>query len=550
MNMPASPLGIDCRDPQQCMALVAALPLTQPAQVQASLTTLLDGLANDPPPAPSYLQILEMARPAVAFVQESAASRYAQRPVVPGSSEEQSLERVVRLWNLMAKAYAQVAGLGGASPEIQSRLALILHRCVHYAGRRIIEYYVARREVPRGCWSELFGYYSSAEDWGIGEQPVAEPLNEFSHSQSCAQALAAVLLADLGNPYGRSPRELGWLIAWSQRFSVFTDLHAAGEGSDARLYAVDLARDCGPRPLHLLAPGPELRHLETTRLTAEMHRVAAQLKSGVSPDALGLGEGAFEPYAGRLLVSLFRPWCVASSPRRFQRHAVAAGARAELCFGFEAIHYFVSGGEFVQPAHVRMYSRTEFETIATFGDQVDPKRRLHVQDARVAYSTETWEVADESVTGFRLNRPKAGECIQLGQLLAIRPPGCERFLLCVVSWLMYETAGGLRAGVRVLPGVPEAVCVRRLGPAVSHSERYVRAFRLPEMPALREPACLVLPKGWFEPERVIDLYVERTLEARLDRLVDQGFDFERISYGLVRRAEALPQEPARARSGR
>jgi len=72
MNMPVPPLGIDSRDPQQCMALVAALPLTRPARVQESLTTLLQGLAVAPPPAASYLQILEMTRPAMAFVQESS----------------------------------------------------------------------------------------------------------------------------------------------------------------------------------------------------------------------------------------------------------------------------------------------------------------------------------------------------------------------------------------------------------------------------------------------------------------------------------------------
>ena len=548
MNMPVPPLGIDSRDPQQCMALVAALPLTRPARVQESLTTLLQGLAVAPPPAASYLQILEMTRPAMAFVQESLAARYAGRPLVPGSGEDDSLDRVVRLWNLMANAYAQVASLGGERAEIQSRLALICQRCVHYAGKRIVEYYSARREVPKGHWSDLFGYYASAEEWGIAEQPVAEPLNEFSHSQSCAQALAAVLLTELGNPYSRSPRELGWLVAWSQRFSLFAELLSADSQTDPRAYAVDLAADCGPRPLQFLTAGPGLRHLATARLTAEMHRVAAQLKAKSAPAELGLGETAFEPYAGRLLVSLFRPWCVASNPRRFQRHAVAAGATAEVCHGFEAIHYFVSGAEFVQPAHVRIYSRKEFETIATFRHQVDPGRPLHVQEAQVEYATEKWEVADESVSGFRLHRSGPGEGIQHGQLLGIQAPGCERFLLCVVSWLMYEASGGLRAGVRVLPGVPEAVSVRRLGPAVSHSEPYVRAFRLPEMPALKEPACLVLPKGWFEPERVLDLYIERTLEARLENALDQGFDFERVSYALAHPAQAC--EPARAESGR
>lgn len=548
MNAPVQTIGIDSRDPQQCLALVAALPLTKPAQVQRTLTRLLQALAVAPPPAASYLQVLERARPAVAFVQEELRARYTQRPLVPGTGDDETLGRVVQLWQSMARAYAQVASLGGANAEIQQRLALICQRCVHYAGKRIIEYYAARRELPKGLWSDLFGYYSSAEEWGIAGQPVAEPLNEFSGSQSCAQALSAVLLTELGNPYGRSPREFGWLVGWSQRFAAFTDVHAADAQTDPRLHAFDLTKDSGPRPLRILEMNPNVRYLVTTRLAAEMHHVAAQLKARVQPAELGLGEGAFEPFAGRLLVSLFRPWCLASNPRRFQRRAVSA--TAEICHGFEALHYFVSGGEFVQPAHVRMYSRAEFETIATFRHQVNPVERLHVQAAQVEFVAERWDVEDESVSGFRLHRRAAGQHVQHGQLMGIRPPGVEHFLLCAVSWLMYGPGGGVRVGVRVLPGVPEAVCVRRLGPTVSHSERYVRAFRLPAMPALKEPASLVLPKGWFEPERMLDVYVQRTLEARLEAVLDQGADFERVSFALQRPSQQIQAVPATARSVR
>jgi hypothetical protein len=530
------------------MALITSLPLTKTAQVHTTLTALLKGMFASPPPAVSYLQVLELARAPLAFVQDELSARYAQRSLVPGSSDEETLAKVAELWRLMAQAYAQVASLGGDSSDIQNRLALICHRCVHYAGRRITEYYRARREAPKGLWSELYGYYSSAEEWQIAGIPVAEPLSEYIQSHTCSQALAAVLLVDLGNPYGRSARELEWLTRWGQRFSVFADVKPVDEQCEGQLYAVDLNQDRGPRPLELLERTPEVRRLDASRLADEMHRVAAQLKAGVQPAELGLGEKAFEPAAGKLLVSLFRPWCLAATPRRFQRRK--AQGQAEICFGFEPIHYFIGGVEFVQPAKVRMFSRSEFETIVTFRHQVDPRERLHVKTTQIEYDTEKWEVLDQSVNGFRAQRTGKGERLEHAQLVGFRPPDGEAFMICEVSWLMYLRDGTLQVGLHVLPGSPMAVAVRPSGAAVSHSERYVRAFLLPELPALKEPASLVLPKGWYQPERVLDIHTDRSHEVRLEEILTQGWDFERVRFEPLYQAEQVepvPDSPENAR---
>ncbi len=532
MNPPLPNLTIDTRDAQQCMALVAALPLTKTGYVHQVLTVLLSQMREGPPPPLSYLQVLEMARPAVGFVQEEMSARFAAKSVVPGSPEDKILATVVALWNLMARAYSQVAEMGGDQPEVQQRIALICHRCIHYAGKPILEYYRARRELPKGLWMDLHGYYSTAEEWEIADMPVAEPMNDYSKSQSCAQCFAATLLVDLGNPYSRPPRDYDWLSRWGQRFSIFTAVRPVEEGCDARTYAVDLDRDQGLRPLELVAGNPQVRRLDTTRLSQEMHTLAQQLKLKVPPADLGLGENAFEPATSKLLMSLYRPWCMTSSPRRFQRRNSAG--TAETAYGFEAIHYFVKGDEFVQPSHVRTYSRAEFEEIATFRHQVDPTERLHVRVAQIAYATESWEVVDQSVSGFRLHRGRKGERVEHGQLLGMRPPDGDSFLLCVVSWLMYGLDGSLTAGVYVLPGVPAAIAIRASGPTVSHSEKYIRAFMLPEMKALKEPASLVLPKSWIQPARVLDVYSGSAIEARLVDALTQGYDVDRVSYEALR----------------
>ncbi len=116
-----------------------------------------------------------------------------------------------------------------------------------------------------------------------------------------------------------------------------------------------------------------------------------------------------------------------------------------------------------------------------------------------------------------------------GQLLGLKPPDGGHFLLAQVSWnLMLQDE--LLVGVHVLPGLPEGIAVRPTGANVSHSERYVRAFLLPAVPALDEPASLVLPRGWFQAGRIVEAFTDRPARLRLDRLMANGPDFERIAF--------------------
>ena len=523
---------IDYADPEQCLASIAGLPLTRVAVVYDALAALLAGLRATPPAPTDYLRVLEAARTALGFAQEEIAGRYAETALPPYSPEDASLHRVVALWRQTAHAYMHVAELGANDPEVQGFLALICQRSVHYGGRAIREYFRARREIDPGLWSELHAWFGKAEEWGISEVEVSEPQDEERRRQSCAQAYVEVLLTDLGDPYARSPREFEWLTRWSRRFAPHAELLPPDETTAGRTYVVEPSRDRGAIPLGVAGTNRGLRRLEVARLAAEIHEVRRKMKKGVAPAELGLGEDCTAQAASRMLNALFGPWCVAAKARRFLRRKGAGTVR--LCYGFESVHFYLSGREFVQPERARYYSRGEFEAIATFRFQVDPTQALQVRVAQVGYTVETWAVADESADGFRLLRFGTGVRIEHGQLLGLRAGEEGPLLLCRVSWLMYARAGALMAGIHVLPGAPQAVAARLTGPSASPSGGFSRAFLLPPMPALDEPACLVLPKGWFQPGRVVDVEAERPFEAKLLRLRQYGGNFDRVSYSVLR----------------
>ena len=528
MNQNGTTLPIDTADAHACMALIAGLPLTNAREAHRMLVMLLTGLAHRSPPAPAYLDVLEAVRAPLAFLQDELAQRYAAKPLPPLPAEAEAFRHVLALWQLMARAYAMVAQLGSGDQSIQDKLALICQRCVHYAGKAILEYYRARRAPTPGAWIDLHGYFATAEEWGIDKTAVPEPLNEERKNQSPAEAYAAVLLVDLANPYGRSAHEFAWIGRWARRLAPQTAVLPLGEPIETRAFGIDLMADASTRPLERLPRTDSVRHFDTRPLVPVLQELLMRLKERESPAALGLGDDCPSSTASRLLLQLYKPWCLNAIPRRFQRRG--ASGVAQVCLGFEAAHYHITGDEFQQPEHVRMYSRGDMERIWTFRDQIDPTQlNVRAKQVQLGYPLERWSVLDQSVSGFRLQRGAAGARIENGQLFCLKPPDGEHFFLAQVSWSLMQK-DELLIGIHVLPGLPQGVAVRPTGLKVSHSERYVRAFLLPAVPSLNEAASLVVPRGMFQPERIIEVFTERQASLRLGELLAQGPDFERTTF--------------------
>jgi hypothetical protein len=532
MKLPA-PANGDSRDTRSCLAFIAALPLDDAARAQRMMIEFLAVQLLEPPSPQDCLQILELVRAPLADVQNQLSRLYASRPLPPSATEDEAFRCAVSAWQAMEKCYAQVARRGGEVPAVQARLALICQRCIQYAGLVLLEHYRARRVVASGLWRELHGYFATAEEWGLAADSVVEPVGDPPRTTTCAATYASFLLADLANPYGRSARELAWILSWVRRFGGKTGLAPSAATAAGRRVGVDLMGDQGLQPIDKLGDSPATRVFDTTPLAAELQRLLEGLKGGDSPLSLGLGDNCPATEAARLLVFLYRPWCLGAIPRRFER--VGTSGELPACFGFAAIHFQISGAEFVQPEHVRVFSRAEMDTLWTFRDQLDPDRPLYQRISQLGYQTEPWDIVDASVNGYGLYRllHDTGSHLEHGQLCAVRRGNGPTFLLGRVSWLMRRSDGSLRAGMHLFGGRPEAVCLRPMGPKVAAHEQYTRAFLLPAVAGLREPESVIVPKGWFCAERSVELFTDRQVPVRMLELLESGSDFERISYRAV-----------------
>ncbi len=104
----------------------------------------------------------------------------------------------------------------------------------------------------------------------------------------------------------------------------------------------------------------------------------------------------------------------------------------------------------------------------------------------------------------------------------------------MVQWLRTQEGGEhVQCGVRLFPGQPQGISVRPSNFNPVGGGRYERALLLPEVAAPNAPASLVLPAGWFQSGRFVEVYTDRKQVAKLLNLLEKGSDFDRGTIVIV-----------------
>jgi len=532
---------MDYSQPAVCLALLQKLHPTDFRATHASLVRIVNGLLDASPAPNQHLEVLEAARETLAFVQGEMAHAYAIHPQPAARSQEGgALERVVSLWKAVARSYARIADSDAREGTLEDQRALLAQRRVFYEGLVLVEYYRAHLELPPGLWHAVHVAYDDAVRNGLAQVRVTDPLNEVWRAQSAQEAYIGTLLVELANPYGRGERELNWVVRWAQRFAPYCALDADIEGHKPSTYGIDTDGDSGLRPLGLLAHTPSVLRFDGSGLATQIQAVMAQFKRGVTPASLGLGNDCSASSSARLLLSLYRPWGLAASGRRFPRRRKSGVI--DFTGDWLAIGYAIKGELFQQPVTEQrprafrddMSLLTSGERVATVDGSTSESRRREAQAADLGMECERWELMDQSVGGFRLRRSGDGPRLDHHQLVGIRPPDADQLLIADLSWLMYRNDGTLEVGINVLPGVPRVVGVRRTIARNGSREPFHQAFMLPPSPALKTAGTLVLPPAWFKKDRILDVQDgQERRQVRLLKVSMRGANFDQCSFAPV-----------------
>ena len=514
-----------------CKQWLESLPLTNVQTAQSALTQQI-ALANQAGIAPAdLLDALEALREPVTFVQIEIARKYTAKPLPLEPLTAAIWTKTQALWQELIKAYllcrdAHVKG----DPGLKDRSALIEMRCLRYLSSAMFEYCRIYRQVPSELWKKLHQQYLNAEQGGTALAVVADSSAPQDMASSCTTAYCQALLLQLANPCALSGRQMESLARWVEKWSGLVGLSPLPLPPSAiPALAVNLAGNAGPALAEALAPQANPRYLDLEQLGRALRQLITQLKQGQTPAQLGLGEDAHQPGCENLLMLLYVQWCRAGTGRSEPR--IPTAEKALVCLGMHAAHFYVSGRAFRAPGSGP--TRQEQNDMQMFGHVSD--RTQQALATATSSAVESWQLVNQSSSGFMcmLREPDAQLRIGHNQLVAVRRGTGKSFNLGMVQWLRIEESSELFSGVRLFPGGARAVAVRpvNFNPAAG-IKSFERGLVLPALPP-STPTTLILPAGWYQTGRAIQIHGDQKQDVKLMNLLEKGSDFERCTFAPI-----------------
>ena len=516
---------------ESCKRWLESLPLTNAQSAQAALTQQI-ALVTQAKIAPAdLLGTLDALREPVAFVQTEIARKYTAKALPLEALEAALWTKSQALWQELINSYqkcldAHVKG----DPGLRDQGPLIVMRCLDYLSNAMYEYCRVYRQVPADLWQKLHQQYACAEQGGFALAVVADSPGLQETITSCTTAYCQALLLQLANPCALSGRQMDLLALWIGKWSGLVGLSPLSLPPSAiPALAVDISSNAGPALAEGLAGLAGTRYLDLEQLGRALRQLITQLKQGQTPAQLGLGENARQPGCENLLMLLYIQWCRAGTGRSEPRKPT--DEKAQVCLGMHAAHFYISGRAFRAPGSGP--TRQEQNNMQMFGHVGERTQRELASAASSA--VESWQLVNQSGSGFMcmLREPDAQLRIGHNQLVAVRRSAGKSFHLGIVQWLRVEENTELFAGVRLFPGNARAITVRpaNYNPSLG-IKSFERGLLLPELPP-STPTTLVLPAGWYQAGRVIQIHDDQKLDVKLVNLLERGSDFDRCTFGPV-----------------
>lgn len=509
---------------------IASLPLTNVQLAQQSLSAQVSALAATQLPALERLKILETLKDAAVFLQEESAKRFAGRPLPLNAAEAAAWDSVITLWQDVGRNYqACLQAYRDGDLDIAPHVALVTLRCLRILSCTMLDYCRAYRQVPGAMWRALHELYSYSEQHGYARIRVQDSFARQDPDSSCAESYMQALLIQLANPYSLSVRQMSFIHRWLEKWTALVGLGTQPlPASPIPSLVVDLGSSSGVTLAGDIEPQSNLRYLDLEQLSKTLRQVINLLKQGQTPVQLGLGSDARQPGCENLLMLLYVQWCRAGTSRNEDR--CLAEAPVSVCLGIPAAHFHISGCRaFRQPGELTSRERQDIDTFGYISRLDGAARDTGAEDL------ESWEILNHSASGFMCMQRSLNDKARVShnQLLAVRRAESNQFNLGLVQWLKIDENNNLSCGVRLFPGIPQAIAVRPSNFNPAGHNRYERAILLPQVAVPNTPATLILPAGWFQNGRFVEVHSDRKQVAKLLNLLEKGGDFDRGTITIV-----------------
>lgn len=469
-------LAVETR-PKATTEWLARLPLASPADCAQQLITTLHRLNRHPLSADDRHALLALYRPVLQSVAASLEALLTDAGVPPHAQQRQIGVLLRELFTEHSTGYKQLLmtlmnrRFGRPSAKLVAEASAHLLSALHDIQ---VASYLTYCSIPKGVWQEMHQVYELAQSAGLADSAT-------DTYPAASQVYRQALLLALADPPHMSRAEFAYTRMYLNLLCKLSELRPTNAHPVENGFIVALDQDCGPG--HQSALSKHTLWLDTDALCRQLHETAASLRSGVSPERLGLPQGMDSSMGLSLGKRLVKQWRTGAQ-RAFKRYPSTNGSM-QLVAGVSAIHRLLE----LVPQAPQFESDTDTDlAVHDVG---------HTFAAPVAVNATHWNIHNDSAAGLALNgAPDTPLNLRVGDALAMRADDAAMWSLAVIRWIKMRDARQIELGIERLSPQIKPVWVRPLRGSRKTSPE--PALLVPGLPALKQSDRLLLPRNLYE----------------------------------------------------
>lgn len=505
------------------------LPLLNLAESSQLLARQLAGLNRLAIDDKTRLRLLESLRGSIQHVCQALQKTYIGLPLPLPDKARLTVIQVRELYTEMAYGYKLIALNSTAVPKLDHAqvgvVNLAIHRAIRYLTEILFRCYELYGPPPEGVWQEIHQLFRYAEVLGVSDTALDDKLNNTLPRVSINHAYKQALLLDFSDPYHLPTFLLAKIYRYLDRWAGLAQLSPGVAALKSHCqFLINLDHDrAGAVNTETSAITTEVRYrlLNTTELARVVHQQLMVLQSGQQPDPEGLEKDFYAHLGQDMLVRLINAWGV--NPKRVFTRSPRSNHRLQVTIGIEAINFHINGERFT-PSTSEVGPQPRRTALGPGNGA--PNR---VAQSHLPPTSTSWDLTDESAGGYALAKSgEQGETVRVGDLVASRPENNGSWEIGIVRWVRTSGMDNIEIGIQRLSPGASAVAVM---PVEDAQIKYHLSLALPEVRAMKQPATLLTPRGFFKPGRILSLdnsYHTRQIKAT--KLVELSGSFERFQY--------------------
>ena len=500
------PIIIADTRPQNISQSLAHIRSETPLDIASHLHIELEILNRQKVSLNQRLQALDTYRPLLISTAQALAEDYNNANLPLHDKAKLAAAAAESLWMELGFGYKlalidlqnQLIKLGS-----EKNTVLAIQRAMHAIAEHALVYYQVYIEPPEHIWSDLHQLYFCAVQLNIQHIKTDDSVND---GISIENTYKHALLMALADPQHMTQKNIQLVSEYlfyqvqAAQVSAVSPLSPTTPG----IFIISLKSNEPPIPYSKQKTMPDESSdilLNTMDLVRNIHTHLNNLQQNQLPaDGSIPADAQLGDYID-LLTYLIKHWGL-TFKRVFNRSQ--KNGEIELVTGIKAIYSMLGGepkGSYAQ----------NFEAHAP----IMPSR---------------WQILNVSPVGMAIRRhPTAEKNIKIGGLLGVKAKGEQNWSIALVRWASCGTKDRLDIGIQLIsPAAQHGIA------EIDGREESELILLLPEIPAVKQIATLILPKGIFEPARQLTvLFNNQRKRLLLTRLVERAQHFERVQYSVI-----------------